>query len=175
MNAFAQEIHKLTISDEYIRWEPYHKQVPICSQFPLDTWHLIVSDIDSDRQWNEFIDSYLNVVACFLLYCVGDVKPLGFIYIFFEDPEKRIVSLHGGGWEQSIRASMTYYKGMIRLIQTLLKLKIKVRSQCLLINNRANKFLHSIGFVKYHQDAQNIYFYINEKRLQNRISARYNK
>lgn len=175
MNSFAQEIHALTITDGDIRWEVYRKQEPVCSQFSIDTWRLIASDIDSDQQWDEFIESYIDVVACFFLYHANVNKPLGFVYILFEDPEKRVVSLHGGGWEQSVRASITYYTGFIRLIRTLIIHHIKVRTQCLITNKRAYRFLHSIGFVKYRQDEQWFYFYISEKRLQNRISSRYDK
>lgn len=151
-------------SDNIIEWKSYRAEL-LCSMFPLQDWLQIVSDIDNDTDWANFLTEYSEFVKCFVLYRRKDNKPIGFAYILQEDEQGNIVSLHGGGWNKSISHSLLYYRGMVRLVEALLNNGVKVRTTCKIWNNRAYRFIKSAGFVNYKDINTYKYFWINKKRL----------
>ena len=61
------------------------------------------------------------------------------------------------------------------MIEYLLNQGRKVRTSCFVGNDRALRFLTSIGFVKYHTSDNYHYMWINIKRLQNSKIYKYIK
>ena len=64
-------------------------------------------------------------------------------------------------------STLFHYRGMMLMIEAILSQGVKVRTACLVTNERAYRFLRSIGFVKYRTTAEVIKMWINEKRLRN--------
>lgn len=68
---------------------------------------------------------------------------------------------HGGGWEKPL----LYYRGYILMLQHLLEQGIKVRTYCSLSNIAAIRFDRSVGFVPYKYTDNEVFMWINTKRL----------
>lgn len=155
----------ISIRDKFIKWEPYAGNNQICSRFSLEEWHKMVADIYSDRDWQQFLSEYSLFVKCYILYCCNDSTPIAFAYVMQEDEKGKIVSFHGGGWDKSIGLTLLYYRGMIRLVESLLDSGLKVRTTCLKDNLTALRFLRSGGFVNYRTGDKYHHFWINKNRL----------
>ncbi len=152
------------ITDGIVEWHKYTGEERVCSRFTLEEWHLAVSDVDTDKEWEDILQnsSYVN---CYILKLRKNDEAIGFAYTKQEDNKGRILSIHGGGWEKSMRSSFLYYRGLIVLVSTLQRKGIKVQTSCLNENGRALRFLRSIGFVPYIHTNQYVYLWINEQRL----------
>ncbi len=163
------------VGDKYVKWIYYTANEAVCSRFLHSVWYLIAQDINSDKEFaqvlanNEYVKCYILVDKCYN-------NPIAFVYVKRESLQDGIVSIHGGGWNKSMRLSILYYRGITLLIEYLQNRGIKVRTSCLIGNTRALRFLYSIGFVKYRTTDTHIYMWINEKRLkQTSIYKRYCK
>lgn len=148
-----------------LEWRPFTANVNICSKFSINEWHKIVTDIDSDADWNDLVSEYYPFIKCYILYKTANGEPIAFAYTLQEDDKGKVVSFHGGGWDKSIHHTMLYYQGAVMLIDTLLNLGLKVRTSCLVDNKTAFRFLKSIGFVNYRSTDKWHYFWINARRL----------
>lgn len=160
------------ISDGIVEWHKYTDGECLCKRFPLAEWHLIVSDVDSDKQWEDILhnSTYVN---CYTLKISKSHETIGFVYTKHEDDHGRIRSIHGGGWGKTTRLSMLYYRGLILMVHTLLQEGIKVRTSCLKENIRALRFLRSIGFIPYTYTDTYVYMWINKNRLTNSTIYKY--
>lgn len=164
------------VTDGIIKWEPYLKEEPLCIRFPYNEWHKIVSDIHSDSEWADFIEEYSDFITCYILRKCSDNCAIGFLYILNDNPNKHIVSIHGGGWNKSLGSSLLYYRGYICMIEYLLQKGMKVRTTCLINNINALNFIKSVGFVIYKKEEKYYKFWINIKRLhQSKISKYFTK
>ena len=150
------------IEDNIIRWVPYSREERICSRFPLDDWHSAVHDIDSDEEWANFLEESL-IVKCYVLKLCSNDKSIAFVYTIQEDFAGKVLSIHGGGWENPLM----YYRGYILMIKHLLDQGHKVRTYCQLSNAAAIRFDRSIGFVPYRYTEEEIFMWISRKRLEN--------
>lgn len=153
-----------TISSNLIKWEPYTKDDVLCVRFPLPQWHQIAGDINSDEEWGNFVFKYRSFVKCWVLKKYND-EPIALIYIFNEDDKWQKVSVHGGGWENPLM----YYHGYVLMLSYLLEKGLKVRTYCQLSNPRAIRFSRSVGFVPYRYTEDEVFMWINEKRLKQSI------
>ena len=55
------------IEDSIIKWEPYTEKDLVCARFPREVWHNIAGDINSDKEWSNFVLNYKNSVKCWIL------------------------------------------------------------------------------------------------------------
>jgi hypothetical protein len=78
-----------------------------------------------------------------------------------EDIYGKIVSIHGGGWENPIM----YYRGYILMIEYLLAQGLKVRTCCQLSNPAAIRFSRSVGFVPYRYTKDEVFMWNSTRRL----------
>lgn len=148
------------ISDAVVKWVPYDKEETICRRYSLDDWHKAVHDINSDEEWAELLaNSY--IIRCYILKLCSNDKSIAFLYTKQEDFNGKIFSVHGGGWENPLM----YYRGYILMIKYLLDQGLKVRTYCQLSNPSAIRFSRSVGFVPYRYSEEEIYMWINLKRL----------
>lgn len=161
------------IEDDTIQWRIYDGEMPICSRFSIDVWHKMVSDIHSDEDWRQFLIDYPDLIRCYVLYNKQNGMPIAFTYIMVEDDYAKIVSFHGGGWDNSLFMSLMFYRGMFVLVESLLKLGLKVRTACDLDNIRTYRFLKGAGFVCYRTTAERYLFWINISRLRNSKAYKY--
>ena len=145
-----------------MEWRPAADGERICSRFPLDEWHKIADDIHSEQEWQQFVSRY-DFVHVYICSIKSTRQPFGFVYLFEEEPPKRIVSFHGGSW--SSLHSLTYARALILLVERLLSLGIKVRTSCFNDNPNPLRFLRGLGFVPYLRGARCTYLWINAKRL----------
>lgn len=159
-----------TLSDGVIKWEIYSNENKICSRFSSSEWNLITSLVDSDDEFETLV-SQNNFIDCYILKHFKTDAPIAFVLTMNIGLKVDKVFIHGGGWGKSMRLSLLYYRGMILMIEYLLKQSYKIRSSCLITNTRAFRFLHSLGFVKYCTTKTHHYMWINEKRL--RVSKIY--
>lgn len=152
-----------TISNNLIKWEPYTKDDILCARFPLSQWHQIASDIHSDEEWGDFVYKYKSFVKCWVLKKIKNNEPIAMIYIFNEDDKWYKISVHGGGWE----SPLLYYQGYVLMLKHLLEQGLKIRTYCQLSNPRAIRFSKSVGFVPYRYSSEEVFMWINDKRLKN--------
>ena len=158
----------LSITDDFIEWNSFSESgLDVCNRFPLDTWHRIVEEFRSDDEWKRYLKEYSNYIQCYILYRCNDKVPIAFSFFLQEDEKGKVVSIHGGGWKH--RNTLLYYRGFIAMIQALLDAKIKVRTSCFKDNKVAERFIRSVGFVKYKETSTTLLFWINEKRLHESI------
>lgn len=150
----------MDIADGIVKWVPYSREEIICGRYSLDDWHKAVHDIDSDKEWANFLEQHPDVKCYTLKLCSND-RSIAFIYILQEDFEGKIFSIHGGGWENYLM----YYRGFMLMIQHLLDKSVKVRTYCQLSNPQAIRFVRSVGFVPYRYTDEEVLMWINEKRL----------
>lgn len=148
------------LSDGIIKWVPYSKNEIICARYPLDSWHRAVHDIDTDEEWADFLAKSM-FVKCYILKQCLDNKSIAFLYTIQEDLTGRRYSIHGGGWG----TPLLYYRGYILAINHLLAKGLKVRTYCQLSNPAAIRFSRSVGFVPYRYSSEEVYMWINYKRL----------
>lgn len=148
------------LSDESIKWVAYTKDEKICGRYSLDKWHQVVHDVDSDEEWANFLSESV-VVKCYVLKLCSSDKSIAFVYIMQEDISGKVVSIHGGGWENPLM----YYRGYILMIKYLLNQGLKVRTYCQLSNPAAIRFSRSVGFVPFRYTSEEVFMWINHKRL----------
>lgn len=161
----------MEISDGKVSWTKYTRDNILCGHFSLREWHLIVSDIDSDRDWSELLKNNL-LINCYILKQCSTNEPIAFLYTKHESLNGKVISLHGGGWKKSFTHTILFYRGFILMVERLLQDKIKVRTSCTKDNIVAYRFIKSIGFVNYKYSGNYCYFWINNQRL--RSSKIYN-
>lgn len=148
-----------------IKWTAYKSSDIVCGHFTTEAWHTIFGEIETEEELRKHLTEYHDVTACLILR--KDSIPIGFAYIITEDNEKRIISIHGGGWSDAKNAVWSYYRGIYLIIEILLNAGIRVRTSCLKSNHRAYRFINSLGFVRYCTGDKCCYFYINKKRMGN--------
>ena len=153
-----------TFGDDVIECRPAADGEPICSRFPLGEWHKIANDIHSEQEWQQFVRRY-DFVHVYVCSRRCDGQPIGFVYLFEEEPPAPVVSFHGGRWERM--HALIYYRALILLIERLLEAGIKVRTSCFNDNVNAIRFLRALGFVPYRYGRRCIYMWINAKRMYN--------
>ena len=103
------------VEDAVVRWELYRGEA-LCDRFPIDQWRLMVTEIETDKEWRDFVDKYKDFVRCYILRSVTDNEEVAFVYLYNESGNFDIVSIHGGGWDRSIKSTMYYYRGLILMI-----------------------------------------------------------
>lgn len=150
------------LSDEKIKWVPYCREEKICELFPLDVWHRIVHDIDSDIEWADFLEKSL-IVKCYILKLCSNDQSIAFLYIMQENLAGTIVSVHGGVWG----SPLLHFRGYILMLKHLLEQGLKVRTYCNISNTAAIRFDRSVGFVPYRYTEDEVFMWISEKRLKN--------
>ena len=149
------------ISDGIIKWVPYNREEKIWERYSLDDWHSAVHDIDSDEEWADFLEESL-IVKCYILKLCSNDRSIAFVYTIQEDFAGKVLSIHGGGWENPLM----YYRGYILMIRHLLDQGYKVRTYCQLSNDAAIRFDRSVGFVPYRYTDEEICMWISRKRLE---------
>lgn len=154
------------IGDSFVKWKAYKYSDCIVNRFIAEEWHKIASDVFSEEELDSLLTDYPNVIQGFVLYENNKNKPIAFCYILRENKRRRVISIHGGGWGNSMSLSLLYYRGLILMIQYLLHQGFRIRTSCLCTNHRAYRFLRSLGFVKYCSARGYFYMWINKKRLQ---------
>lgn len=148
------------IDDGVIKWVPYNREEKICARYSIDVWHRAVHDIDSDEEWASFLEDAI-IVDCWVLKLYSNDKTIAFLYTKREDYKGKVFSVHGGGWENPLM----YYRGYILMIKYLLDQGLKVRTYCQLSNPSAIRFSRSVGFVPYRYTSEEVFMWINHKRL----------
>ena len=148
------------ISDGKIDWVPYTRNEIICGRYPIDLWHKAVRNIDSDKEFADFMEDVTSV-KCYILKELSSNKSIAFLYTLQEDIAGKVVSVHGGGWENPIM----YYRGYILMIKHLLQKGLKVRTYCQLSNSAAIRFSRSVGFVPYRYTEDEVFMWINSDKL----------
>lgn len=149
------------IEDSSVIWEPYHKDVHLCDRFSVEQWKQIAGDIQSDTGWADFVGRYVNSVKCWILKIRATNHPIAFVYLFNEEGDWQKVSIHGGSWE----SNLLHFRGYILMLKHLIERGMKVRTYCNKSNSAAIRFDRSVGFVPYRYTKDEVFMWINEKRL----------
>ncbi len=155
--------------DSKIRWERYADGNGVIDKFSKEDWHKIASDIDSEEELRELLESFPHKIQAFVLYENGTNEAIGFIYLLKERRNYKTLSYHGGGWKRSIKFTYLYLRGTILMIEHILSQGYKVQTYCSIENSKAYKFMQSLGFVKYSIAESCIRQWINTKRLRNSL------
>lgn len=149
-----------------ITWRRTSSKEYFRERFQDEDWHRIFVDFKSDNDCSPYLTQYKDIVQSYTLYDNKSQQSIALIWLILEEVNKHIISIHGGGWDKSVRLSFLYYRGLIVMIDHLLKQGFKVRTSCLIANERAFRFLRSVGFVKYYSTDTKHLMWINAKRLE---------
>lgn len=155
------------LQNDHIKWTLCGADDIIRGRFNQDTWHLMLGEIETEKELSDFLIDYDSVTACFLLHDIRSGSAIGFVLILLEVIDKNTISIHGGGWSEAKNASWSYYRGICLIIQTLLNAGINVITSCLISNKRACRFLKSIGFSEYYIGNKCRCLHINKKSMTN--------
>lgn len=148
------------IADNKVYWVTYSRDEIICERYPINVWHRAVHNVDSDEEFANLLDG-TKYVKCYVLKLISNDKSIAFVYTLQEDSAGKVVSIHGGGWENPIM----YYRGYILMIKYLIDQGLKVRTYCQLSNPAAIRFSRSVGFMPYRYTSEEVFMWINHKRL----------
>lgn len=151
-------------NDDKIQLKPC-KGKGIISKFKPSDWHLIASDIDDEKTLIDFLDNHSDFMECYLLSTKADNQPFAFFYLLHEYDDNRIVSFHGGGWNNTIRYNLLHFRAAFLIAHTLEENGIKVRTYCLASNEKAYRFLREVGYIKYRLNGDTIEMYHSEKKM----------
>lgn len=134
-------------------WRPYKDESLISNdRFCLEQWHRIVYDIDSDRQWREFLKEYSHLCCCYVLYPDGSDEPIAMCYVLgehalYEDAAPgSVVSVHGGGWKNDMGSKLMYAKSWITIVHHLVSLGCRVLTNVKEDNPPAVHLVTKTGF-----------------------------
>ena len=89
------------------------------------------------------------------------LNPVAFVYLLPEDFEGKTYSIHGGGWKNPY----LYYRAFVFLVEHLLRNGIKLRTAIAKSNQRAHRFVKSIGFKTFRHSEDKDLMYITLKNL----------
>ena len=145
------------IKDEFIKWEPYTEVENLCIRFSSDEWHKIVSDVHSDNEWCNFIKENADFIRCYILKCHKDNRPIAFVYTLNEYIDKKVISIHGGGWN----SPLLYYRGYVLILKTLLENGYKIRTYCSLNNHKVLRISKGIGYVVYKKTETEVHMWLS--------------
>lgn len=146
--------------DQYVEWTRRNNE-NLMKLFNLSDWFHVFSDVTNVDQFENFMN--MDCGQCYIAYSLCSKMPFAFVYLYMEDCKHKIVSIHGGGWQQG--NSMMNYHAYVIFIDALLKQGYKVRTACDLYNVRAIRFNKSIGFINHYSTTNYRYFWISENRL----------
>lgn len=147
--------------DNLVAWVPYNPGHKIVCRFSRDTWHGIVTDIDSDKEWAERVASHPDILSCYVLLNNVTGEEIGFCFVAWTDSRRLSVSIHGGGWMSG--CAILYMHALTLLVNALFTSGLKIRSCFHQDNKRARRLLSAIGFRPYRYDDNCVYSYINQK------------
>lgn len=150
--------------DEIIQITP-SKGNRLIEKFSSNDWHLIVGDIDNEKELVDFLSENQDFMECYLLSTKEDNQPFAFFYLLHEYEDNRIVSFHGGGWDNSIHFSLLHFRSAFLIAKSLVEQGMKVRTYCLASNEKAYRFLREVGFIKYRLNGDVIEMYHSEKKM----------
>ena len=153
------------LNNKCVQWRMYTSNDVVCSRFLKEEWIKIADDIENDQDLCDLLAKYPHLIKGYILYENSKETPIAFVYLLNECPKKKIISLHGGGWEKSPRLTMLFMQGAILLIEHLLKVGFKVRTYCSKDNVNAYRFMQGLGFCCYRRTKTKLYQVINLKRL----------
>ena len=153
------------ISDRIVKWVPYNPNDILVSRFTYEDWHKIADDINSDQEWGQLIETNRDFVLCYILLRCDNCNPIAFVYLLKEDDNRKILSIHGGGWDSPI----LYCRGYILILRYLLNNGYWIRTSVSLDNQPSLKLNQAIGFTTYRKQENKAHMSINLKRL---ISSR---
>ncbi len=154
-----------TLKNKCVQWKIYTSNDVICSRFHKKEWIKIADDIENDKELCDLLVKYPHLIQGYILYENSTEKPIAFVYLLNESPQKKIISMHGGGWEKTPRLSILFMQGAILLIEHLLKNGFKVQTYCSKDNAIAFRFMQGLGFYCYRTTETKLYQVIDLKRL----------
>lgn len=148
-------------TNNVVRWSPY-KGETIVGNFAESQWGKIFSDINSDEELKKFeSEKYGNG---YVVYECKNNESIGFVYLLVESVQNKRVFVHGGSWSDNARLK---YASLLTVASALFNINVKIHTTCMIDNERAFRFLHSIGFVKYYSTKKYHYMWLPYKRFVN--------
>lgn len=140
-----------------ISWRKFRKE-SLIEKFSVEDWHKILSDIDKQEEFNELLK--YDCVKCFVAYHTQREEPFAFVFTCTVGDK---IFVHGGGW--TANNTLNNYTALIILLERFFKKGLKVRTSCLVGNDKAFRFLHSVGFIKYYSSSAYHYMWLPYKRF----------
>ena len=162
------DINILPLADADTYWKPTSREDCISNNFTFEQWEYIMGKDFSEEKFFYFLESYPFYIKSYT-YKRRNGDILAFVYIVLDVNRKDVVSIHGGGCSNY----RSHYKGYVMIIEALLSCNLKVRTKCSLANSAAIRFDRSVGFMPYRYTKDEVFMWINEKRLKN--SAMYKR
>ena len=102
----------------------------------------------SNKPWNIFLE----------LYTKTKNEKFGLLWIIVNDDSRRDISIHGGGWNNSIANGKLYLDAWKTVIAFLNKHFSIIRTSCHQNNLKAKKFIEKTGFKSIENNSNHIHF-----------------
>ena len=162
------------VHDSQLAWRLYADGDDIISNFAIEEWRLVASDVDTEEELAGLLGSYPDRIRGLVLYSNTSGEKLAFAYLLDEGGPYNAVSFHGGGWGKSIRHSMWHFRGVVLLVEYLLLNDCDVTTYCMRENSKAVRFMSAVGFVPYCTTGDRVYMRVNIERLRSsRVYGRF--
>lgn len=139
------------------------KNIKSENMFSETDWSKIFTDLSSYLEVNEFLS--LGCGQCFVARNLLNNEDFAFVFICLEDYKANKIVFHGGGWKQG--NTMLHYTALVYLLERLFKRGYKIRTSCLRSNQKAFRFIHSVGFINHYTSENYHYFWLPYKRFIN--------
>lgn len=139
------------------------KNIKSENMFSKTDWAKIFADLSSCLEIDKFIS--LGYGQCFIARNLITNEDFAFVFVYLEDYKTNKIVFHGGGWKNG--NTMLHYTALVYLLEKLFKRGYKIRTSCLRSNQKAFRFIHSVGFINHYTSENHHYFWLPYKRFIN--------
>ena len=164
--AVFDTVRYIDSDDAVVAFVPWQPGLHLYSKFAPERFRQIIPWCKSDEEFDGFIEQYSDILSCWIVTERATGRPFGFIYCELEPQAcQPTVSLHGGCWEQSLGFARLVLRGYITFIEMALNHGYHVWTETNKHNLAAVRLARAMGYVKYCETSERIYFWINRQRL----------
>lgn len=156
------------IENDKVGFRLYHPTKDmICSNFTKEDWIMIFVDVD-EHLLTEWADYYIDRVVL-MAVDMHTGKSFGFICIQESHEKPLYVWFHGGVWNHNMKGQLLGFEAADLILHFLVDNHMTVFVTCYKWNNKANRFLNSLGFVDYCYDERLAYKKLTKEHLDSNI------
>lgn len=166
MSRLADCLARIPREEEQVRLVPYQLGDKLVTHFSPEDWALIMPGITSEVAWQEHIQEYSDVCACFYVEVKQTGERIGFFCLYQSGSHPLTVTHHGGGWHTDALNRGYYFRTTTYVLASLLRIGVRVHSSCALHNRPALRYLKALGFRPYSYTATHVHLTLSLKRLQ---------
>jgi len=166
VSSLTDYLAQIPWEEEQVCLVPYQLGDRLVTHFTPEDWALIMPKITSEMSWQEHMQEYADVCACFYSEVKHSRERIGFFCLYQSGSRPFTVTYHGGGWLTNALNRGYYFRTTSYVLGALLRLGVRVHSCCALHNRSALRYLKGVGFRPYFYTDTHVHLTLSLKRLQ---------